>query len=71
MANAESTDVVKDAAFARVLGTESNLIWCTLGIILVGTKLANISSMNQTFSLFISLLSMCIYPKLRGEELDT
>lgn len=32
----------------------------------MGTKLANISFMNQTFSLFITLLPMCIERERAG-----
>lgn len=62
--------MTKDAALRRYWALKAISFVCTLGVSLIGTKLADISFMKQNFSLFISLLSIYIYPKLSGKETD-
>lgn len=63
MANVDRTGDDESRGFARVLGTESEFIFVHLGN-------ANSYFMKQAFSLFISLLPIYIYSKLRGKETD-
>lgn len=63
MANVDRSGDDETRSFARVLGTESDFICLHLGN-------TDISFMKQAFSLFVSLLSIYIYPKLRGKETD-
>lgn len=63
-------EMMKHAALRGYWALKAISFVCTLGISLIGTKLADVSFMKQAFSLFIPLLSIYIYPKLRGKGTD-